>query len=212
MLKNAKVVSAMKMYLFVCLIQFVFQSTSWAYFSFLDNGEVLPEGTYNAQAALQNVTSKDSSGVNLIAQLDTNAGKNGNFRLQLGSGATDYFGGFFYKWSPIPDVDNQPALGVVLGTIVAKENDESLVAVPIKGFITKNFQFSFANLSPYLALSTSLLVTNDEADNPSHFIIGTEWFPTENEPYSVFIEFGGNVSDAFNYIAASFSYKFSESE
>lgn len=199
----------MKLWFLSFLLSF-YAFHGYTYFTFLDNGEVLQEGDYIAQAALQGLTSAESKGVNLIAQIDTNAGRDSNFRIQLGSGTTDYFGGFFYKWSPIPDVEQQPALGVVLGTIVARENDKSLAAIPLKGFINKKFHFHFATLAPYIALSTSILVGNDTEGTPTHFITGTEWFPTENANYSIYFEFGGNVSDAFNYFAASFSYKLSE--
>ena len=96
-------------------------SQAFAYYDVLDNGEVLPQGHYKLTGDAQLLT--DTGGLNVGAIFDAGFQDEYGIRALAGTGRTDYFMGALFKCMPIPDTENQPAVGFNAGLLYAKWED-----------------------------------------------------------------------------------------
>lgn len=173
-----------------------------AFYSTFTTGDMLAEDKYEAGVETQFVTSGDD-GVNLVGRLDVGYNDESSFRGMLGFGVTDFQVGGFYKWVPIPDYDNQPAMGILAGAQYAKYNNESEVALRVHPFLSKKFEVDFGDLTPYAALPIGLRSYDGDTDLPLQLALGSRLRTDHFEKIEWMAEIGMNLSDAFTYISVS---------
>jgi len=138
------------------LLTFLMASQSaWAYHEVLDNAEVLERGKFKLTGGLQAIT--DTGGVNAVGAVDSGIQEDFGLRGLFGFGETDYYLGGMVKWIPIPDVDNQPAVGLNAGLTYAKwmHNTKDLV-FRVEPLVSKKFKIQDAEITPYGSLPLGL--------------------------------------------------------
>lgn len=166
----------------------------------MDSGTILPAGNYKLGAETHFITEGDD-GVNLAARFDGPITDELNWKTLLGFGTTDFFAGGFIKWVPIPDLENQPAIGVTAGVLYANFEDISELSLRVHPFISKKFDLEFGDVSPYLALPVGIATREDETDVPFQAALGVEFLPDGLEKINFVAELGFDINDAFPYFA-----------
>lgn len=176
-----------------------------AYLSVVDTGEIISSGDYRGFLELQNTTSGPSSGVNLLGSFDLGVSESSNLRFHLGVGAVNFDVGTSYKWVPIPDYKDQPAIGLRGGISYARADKKNILNFTFTPIASKIFEVGFGAINPYAALP--LTSSNSEGENkfPVHLAVGSEFKFNELKGFSLFLEFGGNLSNATNYMSLAAS-------
>ncbi|MEC9282779.1 MAG: hypothetical protein VX642_08705 [Bdellovibrionota bacterium] len=191
------------------LFSLLYVQPSLAYFSLMDSGDILAEGQYTLTTEAQLVTSGDD-GLNIRAHLDQGYDPSSQFRFSLGTGTNAYQAGFLYKWVPIPDYENQPAVGFIAGVTMAENSSDTVLALQLKALTSKNFVTPYGYVSPYGGLSLAIEVTNALNGNPAQLILGSR-YQAENWSRSFLMaEFGFEIADAFSYLSVGLQYDFNE--
>lgn len=127
-----------------------------AYYGVLDNGEVQPAGQYKVTTDVQALTK--NGGLNLGGTFDMGFNDEFGLRALLGFGKTDFFAGAMFKWMPIPDLENQPAIGVNLGVVYANDEDIRDMSFRAEPLVSKRLTVEQTVITPYAALPVSVRV------------------------------------------------------
>jgi hypothetical protein len=146
----------------VLLALTLLSSTCWAYYDVLDTGEMLPKGTYKLTGDAQLLT--ETGGLNVGASIDTSFRDEYGARALVGFGRTDYFMGALFKWAPIPDIDNQPAIGFNLGLLYAHWNGNADLTVRFEPIISKKFTIERSVVTPYASVPLGLRMRTTNAN------------------------------------------------
>lgn len=178
-----------------------------AFYSTMDTGDVLPEGKYSIGAETQFITNNDS-GANLVTRFDGGISEEAGFRGELGFGTTDLHLGAFFKWIPIPDYDQQPAIGITSGLVFAEYSGHSEVSLRFHPIISKGFATEFGKITPYGSLPFGLRSYNDDTDVPVQMTLGSELFFSQIPLWRFKGEVGFDLNDAFTYISIGASLDF----
>lgn len=184
----------------VTFLMFISSVSSFAYYSTFDTGELVKEGRVEALLETQFVTD-NNSGMNLNARADYGLNDESSFRALLGFGATDFQIGGFYKWVPIPDYKDQPAIGLSAGVMYARYSGENELALRLHPFLSKKFEIDHGMLTPYAALPVGLRSFDGENQVPIQFQLGTRFKHNDIKHIAFNAELGFNVKDAFTYIS-----------
>ncbi len=180
-----------------------------AYYSTLDNGNMLKPGHYRMLGEVQFVTEGDS-GMNLSARLDGAINEEMGWRGQFGFGTTDFFGGGFVKWVPIPDIDRQPAVGLLGGVLYARHSRVDQLSLRVHPFISKAFVVEFGEFTPYAALPFGLRNTEDDTELTIQLALGSEFKPNAWKHIGLFAEIAFDVREAFPYFSLAASLEWDE--
>jgi hypothetical protein len=184
-------------------------STSHAYFSVIDTGDILTPGKYQMSLEPQLIL-QDYDGFNAVARFDRGINEESSARAILGFGKVDFQVGGFYKWVPFPDTGNQPAIGGSAGAILARVNGDTQFSVRVNPLVSKRFETEIGDLTPYASLPLGVTSRKDETVVPVQLALGSELQPINNQNLSVFAELGFNLNKAFGYISAAIAYRFDE--
>lgn len=123
---------------------------SAGYYSVLDNGEVLESGRYKAIGDAQVLT--EDGGLNLGGSFEMGFDEEFGLKGLLGFGDTDFFAGALFKWMPIPDIENQPAIGFNTGILWGKDEDVNDMTIRWEPIISKRLAIEQTIFTPYLSL------------------------------------------------------------
>lgn len=137
---------------------------AFAYYDVLDTGEILAKGNYKLTAGTQFLT--DHGGANVDAMFDMGFNEEFGVRALMGFGETDIFAGGMFKWVPVPDIENQPAIGFNLGLIYAKDGETRDLSFRLEPLVSKNFKLEATVWTPYASLPVSLRA-RDQLDGPN---------------------------------------------
>ncbi len=184
------------MKIFVFLIMTTLASLAQAYFSTVESGEIIPAGKYKLGAETQ-----FTDGVNLIAHFGAQLTDESSFSALIGTGDTDFQTGAFYKWIPIPDFNDQPALGVKAGAIYARDGTTSFLSFRVHPLISKKFETPNGLFIPYASVPVGLTTGQGKTTFPVQLAVGTEYQHKEVPGWTFGGEFGINAKDANSYIA-----------
>ncbi|MEQ1877695.1 MAG: hypothetical protein ABL958_13710 [Bdellovibrionia bacterium] len=177
-------------------------STSHAYLSFLNTGQVVKTGNYRLGISPQFITVSDvGEGMNMSGRFDTGISDDADFRAVVGVGRVEFHVGGLYKWVPIPDTPDQPAIGVSLGAFYARQSSIGTFSVRGFPFVSKRFDTQAGMFDPFVSLPLGLSSTSSTTEFPVQFVLGTEWMPAGLEKISFWVEGGFNVSKAFSYLS-----------
>jgi hypothetical protein len=191
---------------------FGFAQSAMAYQDVLDNAEVLERGHFKATGALQALT--DSGGGNFTGVFDTGIQPDWGVRALAGFGKTDYYFGGMVKWVPIPDREDQPAVGLNAGVTYAKwmedVHDTTFIAQPM---ISKRLNIQEVVVTPYASLPFGIRLRDTTIhDNTtkltSELVIGSQLQVPQWKNLQFIAEVGIDFSNAFDHISAGAIFYF----
>ncbi len=171
-----------------------------ALYSTMDTGDLLEFGHYQAQVSSQFMT-QHSSGMNLVGRFDTYFDDDANLRALIGFGETDFQLGAFVKWMPIPDFQRQPAMGLLMGLLYARDGDSDELGLRFHPLMSKNFSADFGDLTPFASLPFGLRSREGRIDFPLQLVVGSDVRPYQFDHISIRFELGFNLAEAFSYVS-----------
>lgn len=180
-----------------------------AYFSTIDNGELLAPGKYQISLEPQLIFNRYDGG-NVVGRFDAGLNESSGVRGLFGVGKVDFQVGGFYKWIPFPDVDNQPAIGLDAGAILARVQDHTEFSIRLHPLISKRFEAEVGDFIPYASLPLGITTRPEKAVFPVQIEIGTEFRPLNYSRWSVFGELGVSITEAFSYVSVAAAYRFDD--
>lgn len=196
--------------LFAILLTGLLSSLSpaaFAFYTFQDSGDLLEAGRYATATEVQFVTSRDS-GANFVGKIDGGLNDEFNFRAVIGTGNTDFQIQGLLKWVPIPDYENQPAIGLATGFLWARyesrasadqtENEFSVRVIP---FISKKFDTDIGPFTPYAALPFAIRDYASESDVPFNAAIGSKFSHVDLAGVTFTGELGFDIDESFDYVS-----------
>jgi hypothetical protein len=199
----------------IALASFLLSSTCWAYYDVLDTGETLAPGKYKLSSGVQALTS--TGGGNLDAMIDMGFQDEFGVRGIVGFGRTDYSLGAMFKWIPIPDVDNQPAVGFNIGLLYGKWNDSRDLTLRWEPLVSKKFVMDVCTLTPYASIPLGIRTrTSDSRDVntdtriPIQFVAGSQVKVQKWENLQFMGEVGVDLDQAYSYITVGAVWYFDE--
>jgi len=150
-----------------------------AYYGVLDSGEVLQSGKYKFTGDAQALT--ENGGLNLGASFDMGFQEEFGLRGLVGFGKTDFYAGGLFKWMPIPDLDNQPAMGFNVGILYGKDGDVSDMTVRFEPLMSKRLTIEQTTFTPYVSLPVGVRVRdtnnpyiNDDTKMTFQLVLGSQ--------------------------------------
>ncbi|MGE3759324.1 MAG: hypothetical protein AB7H97_16290 [Pseudobdellovibrionaceae bacterium] len=189
---------------------------SQAYFSNVETAEVPPPGTYylsvEPQVVFNTLDQGSKTGLNLVGHFDAPVSDSSSMRVLLGTGTTDFQTGFFFKWVPIPDIDNQPAIGFKFGALYARADDTTQLSARIYPIVSKKYDSSYGLLTPYASLPMGLTNVEKKSYTPVTLALGSEWKPVDMKYVWFGAELGLDMKDAFSYISGVVIFSIDEDE
>jgi hypothetical protein len=184
------------------------------YYDVLDNGEILPKGTYKLGGNTQLLTNP-FTGVNIGATIDAGFEDQYGMRAIAGFGKTDYFLGAMFKWMPIPDVQNQPAVGFNVGLIYGRWFDQSELTIRGEPLVSKKFAMGGGYITPYAALPIGILMRNSNTKSSGTDVtwqvaVGSQVQVERWKNLQFIGEVGLDISNAFSYVSLGAVWYFDE--
>lgn len=189
----------------------LFSPNAHAYFSVIDNGDLVAPGAYQASFEPQLLLT-ERQGFNVIGRLDVGIDQQSNVRALVGFGKVDFQIGGFYKIVPFPDTPRQPAIGADVGVIVARYDGDTKISVRLHPLISKRFESEIGDFTPYASLPLGITTSTIEGTYTPVQIAGGTEFRSMNYPnVSYFAELGINLNRSFSYVSAAIAYRFDDS-
>jgi hypothetical protein len=182
-----------------------------AFLTIGESGELTPVGTYKIGVEPQ-IRISNGSGANIGAMIDTGINDEWSWRVQLGTGETDFWTGASAKWVPIPDYENQPAIGLRVDANFGRDADETFTVFRGAPLVSKSFDTEVGKLTPYAALPIGVWSMKGESDNISQFVIGSEGKFEQAPDWMFSAELGFNMSKAFSYISGTATFFFNDTK
>lgn len=178
-------------------------NSAFAYYSVLDNGEVLLQGRYKLTGTTQFLT--DTGGANLAGRFDAGLTEDVGARALVGFGHTDFFFGGLAKWMPIPDTEKQPAVGLNAGLIYAKDNGARDLIVRIEPLASKKFNVETAVLTPYVSLPLGIRMRDsdngdDDDDITLQLVVGSQLQLEQWKNLQFIAEVGVDLNNAPGFV------------
>lgn len=186
--------------IFVSLSMLLLTSSSFGFWTVQESNEMTPQGKYKVGAEPQYRTS-DGSGFNFTGFFDKSFSDALSARALIGTGENDFVAGASIKWVPFPDFDKQPALGLKVGGYLWKEASESFTTLRVEPIISKKFESSFGQLTPYAAIPVMFNSGNNFNKTSLQFAVGSELRHSEADNMTFGLEVAANAKDAFSYVA-----------
>lgn len=181
--------------------------SAFSFLSTIDSGELVPINQYRL------ILEPQLSPYNLSAHFDAGISDSSQLRVSLGSGETATHFDFSVKYIPIPDIDEQPAIGYKVGALFATEKESvSSLALRFTPLISKTYEINKNHWTPYLALPIGVSIQKDTSKVPTHFVVGTELTLHSASDMQVGAELGASLRDSFSYVSAFISFYFEPSE
>ncbi len=185
---------------------------SLAYNSIINTGSITEKGSYKLGSELQILTDEPSGGnILLFIDLPTNS-QSLDYRFKFGTGATDINFGFAAKWIPVPDLQNQPALGAILDVDWISDNDFDFLTFRVAPLISKSFKWEYGAMIPYAAIplgGRQILssTTGDKFDFFAQLSFGVELDFEAYENLTFFGEAGFDIEESITYFSIAARYK-----
>jgi hypothetical protein len=188
-------------------------SSADAYYTFQDTGDLLAPGRYAVGGELQLLT-KGDSGANILGRFDGGISDEWGFRGIVGLGETDFQAGGFLKWVPIPDVDNQPAVGVMFGGLIATYTADRINSTEFAAraypFVSKKFDVEFGQLTPYASLPLGVRNFDGDSSSTSQMILGSRFIHPDMAGAQWFAELGFDFHKAPGYVSFGATFPLNE--
>lgn len=194
-------------YLMVALL--TVSTQAFAYTSTIDTGDLIKKGQYRLSTE-SNVVFNDINGFNLVGRIDMGFNEDSNFRAIIGTGTVSFQAGLMYKWVPIPDYKNQPALGLLGGFVYARAQDTNFLSLRLHPLISKHFDTNYGDFTPFASLPFGITTAKSTTSIPLQFAFGTDWKPVGLQNLSFLAELGFNLHESYSYISVAALLRFDE--
>lgn len=190
---------------------FLFSQGSYAYYTTNDTGDIIAEKQYRAGVET-NIVFNDMKGLNLVGRFDLGFNESSNFRFLLGGGAVGFQTGVLYKWVPIPDYENQPAIGIMGGFVFARNEGVNFLSTRIHPLVSKKFVTENGEFTPFASLPFGFTISKGKTTTPLQLALGSEWLPNGLTKLSFMAEVGFNMYESFGYVSVSAMLRFDEEQ
>lgn len=183
---------------------------SKAYLSTTDTGDILAPDKYRVIAEPQ-FYSSTPNGATLNGHFDAGISESSQVRASLGFGSVNLFAGATYKWIPIPDYNNQPAVGLLASASFARWNSDNYLGLRFGPLVSKRFKdaLSWTDFTPYASL-TFAAVSGPSTIYPFQLEVGSDWRFEGAPKWSFMTEIGMNLYNAYSYISLAAAYYFDD--
>lgn len=181
-----------------------------AYLSTFDTAESLGKDKYRFGAEAQYLYN-GFQGANANVHFDWGLNDEETIKFQLGSGSLNIQAGVFYKWSPVPDTDHQPAIGGFFGMVYATKDGRAMTSLRLHPIISKKFKYDDdkSYVTPFISIPFGVTFGSGSTTGPVQFTIGADWRPIFfREQWSLTAELGSELSQAFSYASFGMNYFF----
>jgi hypothetical protein len=184
-------------------------ASAQAFYETGESAEITRPGVYKI-GVMPQIRLSDGSGMNVSGFFDSGIDEDKSVRVHLGAGETDFYTGGSFKWVPIPDYQNQPAIGGKAEVIYGRKSSDSVMSLRAQPIISKKFETDHGLLTPYGAIPLSVTTWRSNTDTQVNLVAGSEW----SSPSLKNMEFGGelgiNISKSFSYIAGYVTFLLDE--
>ncbi len=193
------------------LILSFFTSTAFGYNSIINTGNITESGTYKLGSELQILTD-EPTGANILVYIDLpTKSQSVDYRIKFGTGEADVNVGVAAKWIPVPDLQNQPALGFIFDVDWISDENFDFATMRVAPLISKKFGWEYGTMTPYAAvpLGARYILENveDEFDFFAQMTFGVELNFEAHQNLTFFGEAGFDLEDAITYFSFSARYK-----
>lgn len=200
----------MKIFKFAAILLLLSQS-AFAYNSIINTGSITETGTYKIGSELQ-VLTDDPSGANVLVFVDLpTTSQSLDYRLKFGTGTTDVNFGFGAKWIPIPDLQNQPAIGAYFDIDWISDNSFDFISARVAPMLSKSFSWEYGVMTPYAAVPLGLrYYLEDFEDDLDVFVqltFGAELNFEAYDKVTFFGEAGFDIDQAITYFSLALRYQ-----
>jgi hypothetical protein len=190
------------------LFFFFFTSHSFAFLGVNETAELIPAGQYRVGYIPQNYLG-NGGGLENGMFLDIPIDQDINSRVELGFGVTDFWASGSIKWIPIPDYQNQPAMGLRGKIILAREMTDSFFNTQITPMLSKKYKTDRGTFIPYTGLPITLIYENSTKNtNTTQFCFGSEWVVSPK--FQMGAEIDLSISGDTNMLSLYFNFQFDE--
>jgi len=171
---------------------------SWGYLTVLESGEPLTKSEMHIGFAPQ-FMSGDRTGSNGVLNLRTGLAEGQDFSAQLGGGDIHFWTTLSTRWIPIPDYDDQPAIGLRFDVTIAKIGSENSGAIRVAPFTSKRFRSDVGHIEPYIYLPIGLSILGGTYDNLSSLVVGSQLMIEDLQPVFFYGETAFNMKNSVSY-------------
>lgn len=186
-----------------------------AYFSLMDTGE-LRQGENTRFLGESQIITDTPKGFNFNGRyiLGSNGFISGSeLQFEAGVGSVDYQLGVFLKWTPFPDTDKQPAIGLRTGFTFSKFIEYSTYGLNITPLVSKHINSHLGKITPYFGVPIGLQKNTLDFYTSFQLAFGLEWSPEEWElgssrGFNFLLEYGVGLDQAFDYLSLAVAYDF----
>ena len=183
-------------------------SVSYAYISVQDNAEILDKNQYRAVFEPQFIFNKQA-GANIVGRFDAPLSESLQIRGEAGVGSSiDFHTGAHLKWSPVPDIDNQPAVAGQIGVVYARYGGEPEVSFRFNPIVSKQFESKHGVFTPYGSIPLALETRKGVAIGTAQLSLGTQYETPHFKNMQFSAELGLNIKDSYTYVGVGLLYYF----
>lgn len=194
----------------VILLGLLFSHRSFAFFSVMDTGDALEKGQIRATFEPQFVFTR-STGANLVGRVQSYIAEDMDAEALIGFGSSiDFMAGGFIKWSPIPDVDKQPAIAGKLGLVYDRYGGEPEVSIRFYPIVSKKFDTKYGFFTPYGSVPLALETRKGKATGTAHIAAGTQYQTLNWKNVQFMSEIGLDLKDSYSYLSLGLLIYFDE--
>lgn len=179
-------------------------ANAFAFMELGESGDVGGQGAYRV-GLMPQVRTSDGSGANITGFFDAGLNDETSARAWLGSGDTDLLIGGTVKWIPIPDYNNQPAIGGRVGAFFFRQSSDSFSVFRFDPMISKKFETDIGQLTPYAAVPIMFVNHNSSSNTELQLTVGSEYVHPDVKKIRFGAELGFDMHDSFSYVAAYLS-------
>lgn len=174
----------------------------------METGTLVEPGRYRLTLSPQYIMSGDK-GFNISSRFDLGLTDELSMRFLLGGGEVNVFLGTSFKWVPIPDVDNQPAFGLIGSVTYGDYMHHDIVTVRLAPIVSKMFETEFGQFTPYTSLPFGIASYAGQTDSPVNLVLGSELKTFNFEDVKFLMEFGIKLNDdSFSYVTFGAAWDF----
>ncbi|MBK9293256.1 MAG: hypothetical protein IPM57_02255 [Oligoflexia bacterium] len=188
----------------IALLLFALIPQASAYLSTFDTADSLGKDKQKIGFESQYIYN-DFAGVNGTVRYDYGLSDEETAKFEIGTGSVNFNVGLHYKYSPVPDMEGQAAIGAFFGIVYAVKDGAAMTSLRLHPILSKKFD----KFTPYLALPFGVTFGSGSTTVPFHITIGTEWRPVFlAETWFFTLELGSEVSQSFSYGSLGLSHNF----
>ncbi len=192
----------------LCFLSWTFFSfSSWAYLGIHGSAEIPKLGSY-VMGGYGQLMLNEGGGAQFGANLEMPFTEDLSTQFSLGIGKIDFNLGAGFKWVPIPDFNNQPAMGFKVSTWYARTEETNVWTIQIAPMFSKKINTEAGLLIPYAAIPINVVMQKDNNHTGTQFTIGSELHTKKVEGMYFSAEATVNLKDSASYVSGSVSFPF----